>query len=50
MRRSWKAGAAPWSLVIEIEPIEANELLSAATSSLAFGGLAAAVLLGVASC
>ena len=47
-RRSWKSGARPWSLVLEVDPIEADELVSSATWSLAFGGLAALVLLGVA--
>jgi two-component system sensor histidine kinase HydH len=47
-RRSYKTGARPWSLVLEVDPVEADELVSSATWSLAFGGLAALVLLGVA--
>ncbi|MBV8760989.1 MAG: hypothetical protein JO257_27085, partial [Deltaproteobacteria bacterium] len=47
-RRSWAAGQRPRAIVIEVEPIEANELRQSATWSLALGGIAAVVLLGVA--
>jgi len=41
--------ARPWGgLVIEVEPIEADELRASATWSLAIGGISAVVMLGVA--
>jgi two-component system sensor histidine kinase HydH len=41
--------ARPWGgLVIEVEPLEADALRSSATASLAIGGVAAVVMLGVA--
>jgi two-component system sensor histidine kinase HydH len=45
VRRSW--GKALW-LVLEVEPVEADELRAAAQRTLAIGGLAALTLLGVA--
>lgn len=47
-RRSWATGQRPRAIVIEVEPIEADELRRSATWSLALGGIAAVVLLGVA--
>ncbi len=47
-RRTWATGQRPRAIVLEIEPIEADELRQSATWSLALGGIAAVVLLGVA--
>ena len=47
-RRSWASGQRPRAIVIEVQPIEADELRQSATWSLALGGIAAVVLLGVA--
>src|SRR3569623_293848 len=47
-RGSGATGQRPRATVIEVEPIEADELRRSATGSLALGGIAAFVLLGVA--
>ena len=47
-RRSWATGQRPRAIVLEVEPIEADELRQSATWSLALGGIAAIVLFGVA--
>ena len=46
--RRLKAGGRTPRFVIEVEPVQANELRKAATLTLGVGGLAAAALLGVA--
>ena len=46
--RRLKAGGRTPRFVIEVEPVQANELREAATLTLGVGGLAAAALLGVA--
>src|SRR6185503_4686330 len=43
-----KAGGRPQRFLIEVEPVQANQLRDAATLTLGVGGLAAAALLGVA--
>ena len=48
LRRAWgTTGPKSWWIVMDIEPIEANELRGAATRTLAIGALAALTLLGV---
>lgn len=46
--RRLRDGRRDWRVVIELEPVQANELRDAATLSLGIGTLAAAFLLGVA--
>ncbi|HEY0991476.1 MAG TPA: HAMP domain-containing sensor histidine kinase, partial [Kofleriaceae bacterium] len=46
--RQLKAGGRPSRFLIEVEPVQANQLRDAATLTLGVGGLAAAALLGVA--
>jgi two-component system sensor histidine kinase HydH len=46
--RRLKAGPRPPRFVIEVEPVQAHELRDASTLTIAVGGLAAVVLLGVA--
>ncbi len=47
-RRAWGDGGRGLSLVIEVEPVEADALRDAATRTVLIGGLAALGLLGVA--
>ncbi|MDB4955191.1 MAG: integral rane sensor signal transduction histidine kinase, partial [Myxococcales bacterium] len=46
--RAWGSGGRPWWIVLEIDPSQGDELLEAATWTLAVGGIAALTLLGVA--
>ncbi len=47
-RRAWGEGERAWWVVMEIEPVEAQALRTAATRNLEIGTLAALTLLGVA--
>ena len=47
-RRAWGAGGRPSRIVVEIEPVEADALRSAAERTLAIGTISALVLLAVA--
>src|SRR5437763_426913 len=47
-RRAWGAGGRSWWIVMEVEPLQAEELRDAATRTVAIGLVAALTLLGVA--
>jgi two-component system sensor histidine kinase HydH len=47
-RRAWGTGGRSWWLVIEVAPVQAQELRSAASRTVAIGLIAALTLLGVA--
>ena len=47
-RRAWATGGHAWSIVLEMSPVEADELRDAASWTLAIGGISALTLLGVA--
>jgi two-component system sensor histidine kinase HydH len=47
-RRAWGPGTRPWAIVLEVEPIAAEEAGSAATRTLGIGAFAALALLAVA--
>jgi two-component system sensor histidine kinase HydH len=47
-RRAWGEGGRPWRIVLELEPVQAKDLRSAAERTLAIGIISALVLLAVA--